>query len=80
MQISFFKLYLEDNFILKQKTVEDSQTSFEPWSFKRPGILAKYTTNEKLSLKTSFLNINANPNYPASNNAASSNPTGNNKG
>ncbi|XP_015778562.1 PREDICTED: UPF0505 protein C16orf62 homolog [Acropora digitifera] len=28
---------------------------FEPWSSKRSGILAKYTTSEKLSITTSFL-------------------------
>lgn len=29
--------------------------SFEPWSAKKAGILAKYTTSEKLSITTSFL-------------------------
>ncbi|KAK3713118.1 hypothetical protein RRG08_036730 [Elysia crispata] len=29
--------------------------SFEPWSFKKAAILAKYTTSEKLSITTSFL-------------------------
>jgi hypothetical protein len=29
--------------------------SFEPWEYKRTRILAKYTTNEKLSITTSFL-------------------------
>ncbi|KAK7112793.1 hypothetical protein V1264_012185 [Littorina saxatilis] len=29
--------------------------SFEPWSSKKAGILAKYTTSEKLSITTSFL-------------------------
>ncbi|XP_059139678.1 VPS35 endosomal protein-sorting factor-like [Physella acuta] len=29
--------------------------TFEPWSLKKSGILAKYTTSEKLSITTSFL-------------------------
>ncbi|XP_057310899.1 VPS35 endosomal protein-sorting factor-like [Hydractinia symbiolongicarpus] len=30
-------------------------STFEPWSTKRSGILSKYTTSEKLSISTSFL-------------------------
>lgn len=38
--------------ILKQNELK---SSFEPWSFKKSGILAKYTTLEKLSITSSFL-------------------------
>ena len=31
------------------------QSSFEPWSLKKSGILAKYTTVEKLTITSSFL-------------------------
>ncbi|XP_020613263.1 UPF0505 protein C16orf62-like [Orbicella faveolata] len=34
---------------------EKEDDFFEPWSNKRTGILAKYTTSEKLSITTSFL-------------------------
>jgi len=34
---------------------EDMDETFEPWSTKRPAILAKFTTSEKLSITTSFL-------------------------
>ncbi|GFO28653.1 upf0505 protein c16orf62-like protein [Plakobranchus ocellatus] len=34
---------------------DDLGDSFEPWSFKKAAILAKYTTSEKLSITTSFL-------------------------
>ncbi|KAL9957403.1 hypothetical protein ACROYT_G039035 [Oculina patagonica] len=34
---------------------ESEDDFFEPWSSKRSGILAKYTTSEKLSITTSFL-------------------------
>lgn len=38
------------------KMVEDDiDDSFEPWTTKRSGILAKYTTSEKLSIISSFL-------------------------
>ncbi|CAH3037318.1 unnamed protein product [Porites lobata] len=36
-------------------TKESEDDFFEPWSSKRSGILAKYTTSEKLSITTSFL-------------------------
>ncbi|KAK2564040.1 VPS35 endosomal protein-sorting factor-like [Acropora cervicornis] len=35
--------------------VKHQDDFFEPWSSKRSGILAKYTTSEKLSITTSFL-------------------------
>lgn len=34
---------------------EKSQSDFKPWLKKRVGILAKYTTSQKLSISTSFL-------------------------
>nr|XP_058960991.1 VPS35 endosomal protein-sorting factor-like [Pocillopora verrucosa] len=34
---------------------EKSQSDFKPWLKKRAGILAKYTTSQKLSISTSFL-------------------------
>ena len=34
---------------------EGLDESFEPWSSKKAGILAKFTTSEKLSITTSFL-------------------------
>lgn len=37
------------------KTVEPILEGFEPWSIKKSAILQKYTTNEKLTIVTSFL-------------------------
>ena len=56
--------FITQSFIssLNQKSNTDSLDaddglgdSFEPWSFKKAAILAKYTTSEKLSITTSFL-------------------------
>ena len=43
--------------ILKQELLKLSEikSSFEPWSLKKSGILAKYTTVEKLTITSSFL-------------------------
>lgn len=53
----------DDNPLAKALAAATSQTddmpklddSFEPWESKKIGILARYTTNEKLSLTSSFL-------------------------
>lgn len=37
------------------KYVETNLEGFEPWSVKKQAILMKYTTNEKLTIVTSFL-------------------------
>ncbi len=34
---------------------DQDKSSFEPWSFKKSGILSKYTTVEKLTITSSFL-------------------------
>lgn len=41
----------------KQEKLKENEVklSFEPWSFKKPAILSKYTTVEKLSITSSFL-------------------------
>ncbi|XP_074647304.1 VPS35 endosomal protein-sorting factor-like [Tubulanus polymorphus] len=41
--------------LVKSKTVEGLDETFEPWSSKRISILNRYTTSEKLSITTSFL-------------------------
>lgn len=40
-------------FLTPQLSKEKLDDSFEPWALKRAGILAKYTTNEKLSISFS---------------------------
>ena len=42
----------------KDDDLDSVDDSFEPWALKRAGILAKYTTSEKLSITTSFLSTN----------------------
>ncbi|KAK3583633.1 hypothetical protein CHS0354_039460 [Potamilus streckersoni] len=39
----------------KARNENELDDSFEPWSSKKSGIIAKYTTSEKLSITTSFL-------------------------
>lgn len=51
------KMVAEVSFKEKQEKLKESEvkSSFEPWSLKKPNILAKYTTLEKLTITSSFL-------------------------
>lgn len=35
--------------------LKKSQENFVPWTAKKPGILKKYTTNERVSISVSFM-------------------------